>query len=268
MKHAILILLLSITTNVFAQKTITGQVNDIKGNSIPYVNIGIKGSKTGTLSDLKGNFNIEIADSLINDTLTFSSIGFEIKNYAIKNMSNKDFKVVLADRIITLNEIKITNSKRKTYKIGITGKTPMFFIPSTGNQKNDIIEHARLISIKEPIQVMNANIFILSEIKDEVMVRLNFYAVENGLPSKLLIEKSIIKKMQYGKGWKTFDLREDGIYLNQDFLVSFEILPNTMKTIAIAAKMGAANSFLRGNSLGGWRKHPGGACSIYVTVQN
>ena len=54
MRYTILIWLLGVTVNVFAQKTISGQVIDSKGNPIPYVNIGIIGSKTGTLSDIKG----------------------------------------------------------------------------------------------------------------------------------------------------------------------------------------------------------------------
>ncbi|MFD0941330.1 carboxypeptidase-like regulatory domain-containing protein [Pedobacter boryungensis] len=253
---------------VFAQKTISGQVSDNKGNSIPYVNIGIKASKTGALSDIKGNYTIQIADSLINDTLTFSSVGFEIKKIAIKNMSNKDFNVVLDERIIVLNEVKIRNKKRKTYKIGITGRTPMMFVPSTGHQRNDIFEQARLINVKEPVQVLNANIFVQSEIKEEVKVRINFYAVENGLPGKLLIEKNTIMKMENGKGWKTFDLTAEHIYLDQDFVIAFEMLPSTRKMTAFGAKIGAANSFIRSNSLGVWRKNAAAGCSIYVTVEN
>ncbi len=265
-KIVALFIFCSISFNLFAQKNIIGTVSSAKGDKIPFVNIGIKGSKTGTVSDIEGNFTIQIADSLSNEILTFSSVGFTAKNFPIKEINPKDFKVILEEKINTLHEIKISNRKRKTYKLGITGRTPMVSIPSSSYQKHDIIEQARLIHVKEPIQILNANIFVLSDIKDSIKVRINFYAFENGLPGARLVEKSIIRKMKDGKGWQTFDLANESIYLNQDFVVSFEYLPSNRKMISFGAKMGAADSYLRNNSLGLWRKNAIGGCSIYVTV--
>lgn len=173
----------------------------------------------------------------------------------------------MEDKITSLAEVKISNVKTKLYKLGITGRTPMVSIPTKSYQKNDVLEQARIIRLKRSAKIMNANIFVLSETMKEVSIRVNFYAVENGLSGKRLIEKSIIKNTLVKKGWFSVDLTDDNIYLDEDFVVSFEYLPSTQSSIVFAAKMGAADSFLRSSSLGIWRKNALGGCTIYVTAE-
>jgi TonB-linked SusC/RagA family outer membrane protein len=58
----------------FAQgRTITGQVKDSKGDPVPFANITIKGTNSGTSSDVNGNFKIEIKDG---ESLIISSTSF------------------------------------------------------------------------------------------------------------------------------------------------------------------------------------------------
>ena len=250
------------------QSILSGLVKDSNGKEISYVNIGIKNSRTGTVSAIDGKFSIAIPDSLLRDSLTFSSVGFNEKSFLISQlMSNKNLTVTLNEKVTTLAEVKISNIKRKQYKLGITGRTPMLSIPSRSYQKTDIIEQARLIHLKKPSKLINANIFVLSESMKEVNIRLNFYAIENGMPGKRLVEKTIIKKANLQKGWFTIDLQDEDIYLDQDFVVAFEYLPSEQSAISFAAKLGAADSFLRSNSQGIWRKNSVGGCSIYVTAE-
>lgn len=255
-------------SSVFSQSTISGKVKNKNGEVLSYANIGIKGGKLGTVSTVDGNFSISIPDSLLNDSLTFSSIGFKDKSFIISSIiSKKDIQIVLDEKIILLPEIRISNTKLKQYKLGITGRTPMIFIPSKSYQKTDIIEQARLIHLGKPAKLINANLFVISESMKEVSIRFNFYALENGLPGKRLIEKTIIRKSILKKGWFSIDLKEDNIYLDEDFVVSFEYLPSAQSSIAFGAKIGAADSFLRDSSQGFWRKNQVGGCSIYVTVE-
>lgn len=273
MKRNLLAIILTLTlvsaaSVAFSQSLVAGQIKNQKGEALAYANIGIKGGKLGAVSGTDGRFSISIPDSLLNDSLTFTSIGFKDKSYLIKSLTNKkDVEIILEDKITSLAEVRITNVKLKQYKLGITGRTPMISIPSKSYQKNDVLEQARIIHLKKPAKIINANIFVLSESKKEVSVRINFYAVENDKPGKRLIEKSIIRKAIIGKGWFSVDLKDDDIYLSQDFVVSFEYLPSAQSSILFAAKMGAADSFLRSSSLGIWRKNVLGGCSIYVTAE-
>lgn len=143
----------------------------------------------------------------------------------------------------------------------------MVSIPTKSYQKDDILEQARLIHLKKPARLLDANIFVISESMKDVSIRLNFYALKNGLPGKRLIEKSIIKNTTIKKGWLKIDLKDEDIYLEEDFVVSFEYLPSTQNSIVFGAKFGASDSFLRSSSQGVWRKNVLSGCSIYVTAE-
>lgn len=260
---SLFVVMLLATRATFAQSVITGRVKSEKGLLLPYVNIGIKDGKLGAISDTDGKFNISIPDSLIKKTLTFSSIGFDEKSFIINSLIGKtNLEIVLKEKVTTLPEVRISNKKLRQYKLGITGRTPMVSIPTKSYQKNDILEQARLINLKKPAKILNANIFVISDTQKEVSIRLNFYAFTNGLPGKRLIERSIIKKAILKKGWFSIDLKDENVYLNEDFVVSFEYLPSDQKSIAFGAKIGAADSFLRGSSQGLWRKNVVGGCTI------
>lgn len=48
--------------------------NALTGNSIEFVNIGIKNKSLGTITNEKGEFTIHINDTLSSESLTFSCI--------------------------------------------------------------------------------------------------------------------------------------------------------------------------------------------------
>lgn len=257
-----------ITSAAFAQSVITGKVKSDKGVLLPYVNIGIKDGKFGTITSTDGKFSISVPDSLLKKTLTFSSVGYDEKSFVINSLIGKtNLEIVLNEKVTTLAEVSISNTKLKQYKLGITGRTPMVSIPTKSYQKNDILEQARLINLKKPAKILNANIFVISDTQKEVSIRLNFYAFTNGLPGKRLVEKSIIKKAIVKNGWFSIDLKDEAIYLDENFVVSFEYLPSNQNLIVFGAKLGAADSYLRSSSLGVWRKNALGGCSIYVTAE-
>ncbi len=56
------------------ERTLTGRVTDEKGEGLPGVNIVIKGSQRGTVSDVDGNYNLVIPDGEY--TVTFSFVGY------------------------------------------------------------------------------------------------------------------------------------------------------------------------------------------------
>jgi len=70
---------------VFAQRTVTGTVTDAKdGTSVPGVSIVVKGTTTGTLSDINGNYSVKISDDQV---LVFSFIGYNTQEIAVGSQS-------------------------------------------------------------------------------------------------------------------------------------------------------------------------------------
>lgn len=63
-----------------AQRTVSGKVTDDTGESLPGVNVVIKGTTTGVTTDLDGNFRISVDDGA---TLIFSYVGFETQEIEV-----------------------------------------------------------------------------------------------------------------------------------------------------------------------------------------
>lgn len=98
-KLVLLVLLLTSVTAQAQTNLIKGSVSDSQGALIG-VNIIIKGSSSGTLTDEKGNFQINAAP---NDVLIFSYLGYQNKEVAVNN--NLTLEIVLLEDTKALNEV-------------------------------------------------------------------------------------------------------------------------------------------------------------------
>ena len=77
-----------------AQETITGTVTDATG-PLPGVNVVLKGTSTGTVTDFDGNYVLELGEDPGPDaTLVFSYIGFETQEIQVNNRSVIDVNMV------------------------------------------------------------------------------------------------------------------------------------------------------------------------------
>jgi len=85
----------------FAQTSIEGVVNDVKGLPLPGANVIIKGTKNGVLTDFEGVFKIK---AKIGDVLIISSLGFDKKEVKIQGNS---ITIVLGELNEALNEVVV-----------------------------------------------------------------------------------------------------------------------------------------------------------------
>jgi uncharacterized protein YbaA (DUF1428 family) len=83
----LMVAVLAITNLSYAQqRTITGQVTDAgDGSPIPGVNVIVKGTTNGTITDFDGKFTIQAADT---DVLVFSYIGYVATEQTVGAESN------------------------------------------------------------------------------------------------------------------------------------------------------------------------------------
>lgn len=77
-------------TYVFGQKTVSGRVVDDTGEGLPGVNVVLKGTTTGTTTDLDGNYRLSVND---NDVLIFSYVGFEAQEVSVGARSVVDISL-------------------------------------------------------------------------------------------------------------------------------------------------------------------------------
>ncbi|HEX8039205.1 MAG TPA: carboxypeptidase-like regulatory domain-containing protein, partial [Chryseosolibacter sp.] len=108
---AVLILAFSVAHFAGAQTTVTGKVTSAEdGAPIPGVNIIVKNTVSGTVTDAEGIYRISINED---DILVFSSIGFATQEVAVGGRSVID--IVMAPDIQSLSEVVIVGygSQRK-----------------------------------------------------------------------------------------------------------------------------------------------------------
>lgn len=119
MKHllSMLALMLLLITPVLAQKTISGRVTSAEDNTtIPGVNIVVKGTTSGTVTDIDGKYSIVIPTN--GNTLIFSAVGMKMKEVTIGNPNVID--VVLDVDVMNLEGVVVTamGIKRETKALG------------------------------------------------------------------------------------------------------------------------------------------------------
>ncbi len=86
------------------ERAITGQISDLSsGETLPGVNILVKGTSIGTVTDVDGNYRLTAPDDA--ETLVFSSVGFESEEVPINNRSTINLE--LSPDIQSLQEIVV-----------------------------------------------------------------------------------------------------------------------------------------------------------------
>lgn len=96
---------------------VSGMVtSETDGGGLPGVNVLVKGSNTGTVTDIDGNYSISVPDE--NDILVFSSIGFTSQEVPVSGRAVVD--VSLAEDVQSLEEVVVVGygTQKKENVIG------------------------------------------------------------------------------------------------------------------------------------------------------
>ena len=129
MKQILLLLIvLQCTSSVYSQSLIKGQITDEIG-AVPDVNITIKNSKKGTITNTEGNFEIY---ANTNDTLLVTHIAYQPKEIVLGE--NKLINITLNDRV-SLDEVVVVSQKARRISCGYTCKYEIVTIEYTEEPK-------------------------------------------------------------------------------------------------------------------------------------
>lgn len=126
----LLVCLLSLgVQQLFAQRTLTGTVISSEDNEpLPGVNVILKGTTQGTITDFDGNFSLKVPDDA--EALVFSFMGMQTKEVPIG--STTTFNVTLDPESIGMEEIVVT-------AMGITRAEKTLGYAATTVKSDDIV---------------------------------------------------------------------------------------------------------------------------------
>jgi hypothetical protein len=97
-------------TIVVAQTRVSGNVLDVKNQSVAYANVLFKNSTEGTITDENGRFYLESRNT--HDTLVISFLGYETKFIPLKSKVSFDLKIILEEEASALGEVFIVTGKQ------------------------------------------------------------------------------------------------------------------------------------------------------------
>ncbi len=102
-------------TQVLAQTTISGKVSDEKGEPIPGATILVKGTSTGTITNVEGDYQLSVPENAV---IVFSFLGFKSKE--VTTGSKTIHNVTLLTDVSNLDEIIVVGFATKDRR-DITG---------------------------------------------------------------------------------------------------------------------------------------------------
>ena len=131
---------------VFSQKAIIKGVvtEDGEGNPIPYASIGVKDQQKGTLSDMDGNYLLEVIPG--DYTLMFSCVGYEKYTQKISAKAGKTLVINVAMKIsvLELNTTVVSASKYEQRQEDATNSVEVL--------KPTMIENKNILTLDKAVE--------------------------------------------------------------------------------------------------------------------
>ena len=259
----------------FTQSNISlkGFISDIKGNAIPYVNIGIAGKKTGTVSNVNGLFILELDSRLLQDSIRFSSIGYISKVLKIQDMVGSDstnHHIVLVSAFTALPEVIVTP---KNLKIKVLGNTTRSKFMSGGFSSNELGAEAgtRIKIRKRPAYLEKVSFHLSYNKLDSIKIRLNIYAMNDGKPAENILPENIILRLRDKQvGNVEVDLSKYDLMVKDDILIALQLVEGKgdfRSSVFISASMLGNPTYYREASHSTWKVYKGLSIGINVTVK-
>lgn len=254
----------------FEDLIVHGTVKDHKNQALKFVNIGIKNKNIGAISDENGNYEIKINPSNLQDSITFSYLGFQRKSILIQDALNSNISnITLIEKPIYLDEIVLKSKNRQEKKLGTKSFSSMVSgsVTSKGSNK-DIREFAKRLNIKKPSQILDLNINLFNVKIDTAVFRVNFYSIKNKLPFEKLGNQIILVKEKINNGWNSVDLEKYNLTFNEPVFIAIEYIPlkeMVNEPFNYSGKL-FGKSITRSSSLGTWKVTKGATISMYSTI--
>ncbi len=147
--NLIVIFFCLVSTSMYAQGTISGQITDSNGDGLPGVTVLVQGTSNGAVTDVDGNFSLSAAS---NATLEITYIGFESQTIPLNGRTS--IQVTLKENIEELSEVVVIGYG-SVKKSDITG--------SVSSVKSKDLQAFPLLNAAQALQGRAAGVVVQSE---------------------------------------------------------------------------------------------------------
>ncbi|HAT3992206.1 TPA: alpha/beta fold hydrolase [Elizabethkingia anophelis] len=262
-KFGCITLLSLLSIGAHAQSAITGTVKNQDNKTIPYCSIGIKDSKTGTITDGNGNYKLEIPDEAKNKEIIFAAAGYSDKSIPANDLKTNS-NIVMDYKVTNIEAVVMGAKKLKEKTIGQKSR-PFLTFSKMFDQNVPTIEQGNIFAVYQKTRLVAYNFYIIPSSKfEQITMKLNIYSVKNNEPDRSLLQENVIYKTST-TGWQKIDLSEYKLnFKNLDKiavtlqLVDHKALPDIDFVFGVSAKKSLSKNLLfRYQSQGNWEASEG-----------
>lgn len=256
-----------------AQHILQGRIIDaFTKEPLPFVNIGVLKKELGTVSNEDGFFFLEVPDLFAKETLRFSMIGFDERDFQVADLEAillSNNTLVLAEQTTFLEEVVLTAEKKWDTRVSGNSTTSKLLITGfTSNQLGN--EIALFVKVKKtPAYIDGIQFSVVENIYPEVRFRVNVYSSDYRFPDENILKENIIVTLKQSEGLISVDLKEYDILVDDDVFISLEWIDEDLGSEGLwfSAGVFGKSIYARSTSQAEWKKQRGLSLGMSVTLR-
>ena len=256
-----------------AQHILQGRIIDAFAKEpLPFVNIGVLKKELGTVSNEDGFFFLEVPDLFAKETLRFSMIGFDERDFQVADLEAillSDNTLVLAEQTTFLEEVVLTAEKKWDTRVSGNSTTSKLLITGfTSNQLGN--EIALFVKVKKtPAYIDGIQFSVVENIYPEVRFRVNVYSCDYRFPDENILKENIFVTLKQSEGLISVDLKEYDILVDDDVFISLEWIDEDLGSEGLwfSAGVFGKSIYARSTSQAEWKKQRGLSLGMSVTLR-
>ena len=256
-----------------AQHILQGRIIDaFTKEPLPFVNIGVLKKELGTVSNEDGFFFLEVPDLFAKETLRFSMIGFDERDFQVADLEAillSNNTLVLAEQTTFLEEVVLTAEKKWDTRVSGNSTTSKLLITGfTSNQLGN--EIALFVKVKKtPAYIDGIQFSVVENIYPEVRFRVNVYSSDYRFPDENILKENIFVTLKQSEGLISVDLKEYDILVDDDIFISLEWIDEDLGSEGLwfSAGVFGKSIYARSTSQAEWKKQRGLSLGMSVTLR-
>ena len=256
-----------------AQHILQGRIIDaFTKEPLPFVNIGVLKKELGTVSNEDGFFFLEVPDLFAKETLRFSMIGFDERDFQVADLEAillSNNTLVLAEQTTFLEEVVLTAEKKWDTRVSGNSTTSKLLITGfTSNQLGN--EIALFVKVKKtPAYIEGIQFSVVENIYPEVRFRVNVYSSDYRFPDENILKENIFVTLKQSEGLRSVDLKDYDILVDDDVFISLEWIDEDLGSEGLwfSAGVFGKSIYARSTSQAEWKKQRGLSLGMSVTLR-